>query len=173
MSGGRSGSGRWEPRKSSPLRSTPAIAADGSHLLRLFALAEDQHDVAHIDQRCEPLAEDDHGLALHKAIDERHQPSDHRENPERERHDALAGALARDPLHDEATREGKLRDQAERQPEVELVPKDLPEIIADRGTELNEHQRTSETSGTRRLRRMSHHTPARSRIPTHSRSHMP
>ena len=46
-------------------------------------------------------------------------------------------------------------------------------FFAGRGAELNEHQPISVASGTRFLRRTSHQTPARSRIPTHSRSHSP
>ncbi len=78
-------------------------------LLAPIALLEDQHNVADIDQRRDALAEDDHRLALHDAVDQRHQPAAHREDPECERDDALAGALARDPLHQEAAGEQELR----------------------------------------------------------------
>src|SRR5262245_31096138 len=145
----------------------------GSRFLSFPALARNQHDIAHVDKRGQSLAKNNHRLTLHQTVDERHQASDHGEYPERERNDAFASTLTRDPLHDKAARKSQLGDEAEGQPEVKLVPEDFTEVVAKRGTELNKHQRTSETSGTRRLRRMSHHTPARSRMPTHSRSHMP
>src|SRR5579871_1650228 len=139
----------------------------------LPALAQDEHDVAHVDDGGETLTEDDHRLTLHQPIEQRHQPAADREHPEREWHHALAGALARDPLHQKAEREQKLRAQAEHEPEVELVDEGLLKISPEVGSDLDEHQRISVTCGTRFRRRISHQTPARSRIPIHSRSHMP
>ena len=45
--------------------------------------------------------------------------------------------------------------------------------IAKRSAVLNQHQRTSVATGVDFLRRISHHTPARSMIPIHSRSKKP
>src|SRR2546427_8405309 len=78
----------------------------------LPSLLEDEHDVADIDDRRQPLAEDDHRLALDQAIDQRHQPAAHGENPERERDDAFSCTFARDPLHQETCGEQQLRGQA-------------------------------------------------------------
>ena len=137
------------------------------------AIFHDQHDVADVDDRRQSLADDNHGFALGDAVDQRHQAAAHREEPERHRHHALSGALAGNPLHQKARGEQQLRDQAERQPEIELGDEDIVEIIAERLPVLNDHHVTSVATGVGFLRRISHHTPARSMIPIHNRSKKP
>src|SRR5690606_41196260 len=47
------------------------------------------------------------------------------------------------------------------------------QVAADGIGDIDQHRtQSSRIWGTRRRRRISHHTPARSRMPTHSRSHM-
>ena len=121
------------------------------------------------------LADDDDGLTFGDAVDQRHQPAAHREEPERHRHHALVRARSlRDPLHQEARGEQQLRDQPEGQPEIELGDEDVVEIIAERLPVLDQSSDvTSVATGVGFLRRISHHTPARSMIPIHSRSKKP
>jgi phosphate:Na+ symporter len=164
------------PRRFWPHCRRRCTAADKSTIQRLrcaAAVLHDQHDVSDVDDRRHRLAEDDHRLTLGDAVDQRHQPASHREEPERHRHHALSGALARNPLHQETGGEQQLRDQPEGQPEIELGDEYVVEIVAKRLAVLNQHQITSVAMGVGFLRRISHHTPARSMIPIHSRSKKP
>src|SRR5262245_56562376 len=107
------------------------------------AVLPDQHDVPDVDDGRQRLSENDHRLALDDAVDQRHQPAPHRAEPERHRHHAVAGTLACDPLHEESRGEEQLRDEAEREPEVELGDEDVVEIVVERLPVLNEHHCTS------------------------------
>jgi hypothetical protein len=116
---------------------------------------------------------DDNWLALDQAVDQRQQPAADREEPECQRHHAFSRPLACDPLDQEARGKGELCNQAEGQPEVELGDEDIVEIIVEGLPVLDQHHFTSVTSGVGFLRRINHHTPARSMIPIHSRSKKP
>ena len=61
----------------------------------------------------------------------------------------------------------------ERQPKIELDDEDIVQIIAEVLPVLDQHQFTSVAAGVGFLRRINHHTPARSMIPIHSRSKKP
>src|SRR5690606_23131557 len=131
-------------------------------------------EVAQVDEDAERLAEDDDRLALVEPVDERDEPAADGEEPEGDGDDAALLALARHPLHDEAHGEEQLADEAERQPEVEVGDEDLVEVAADFARQRNdEHYFNSSAGAARRQRRMSHHTPQRSRMPTHRRSNSP
>src|SRR3569832_2924646 len=134
---------------------------------------EDQHQVANIDDVRGQLADDDNWLALDQAVYQRQQPAADREEPERQRHDAFSSPLARDPLHQKASGKGQLRNKAEGQPEVELGDKNVVDVVAECLPVLDQHYFTSLATGVGFLRRISHHTPARSMIPIHSRSKKP
>src|SRR5205809_568147 len=97
----------------------PQVRSIAQRLRLALAALEDQHDVADVDDVRQQLAEDDDRLALDEAVDQRHQAAADREEPEGKRHDALARALARDPLHQEARGKSELSREAEHQPEIE------------------------------------------------------
>ena len=103
--GGRQGglSAQVHPARDSASRPAgmPVAAARSRSVLRL---AGDQHQVAHVDEDREGLAEDDDEVAPGEAVDQGHQAAADGEEPEADRHDAALGPLARDPLHDEAGR---------------------------------------------------------------------
>src|SRR5258705_187425 len=142
-------------------------------LRRAAAALHDQHDVSDIDDGRQRLADDDHGFAFDDAVDQRHQSASHREEPERHWHDALARAFAGYPLHQKTRGKEQLRDQPEREPEIEFGDEHIVKIVAERLAVLDHHHCTSVATGVGFLRRISHHTPTRSMIPIHSRSKKP
>ena len=83
-----------------------------------MVLAEDEPEVAHIDEEAERLAGDEHRIAAADGVDEQERAAEEREEPEGDRDDRAAGALARDPLHDEAHHEEELGKEAEYRPGV-------------------------------------------------------
>src|SRR3954453_10188338 len=80
--------------------------------------AADQHQIADVHDQCRSLAEDDDGVATEDAVDGHEDAAGHRKIPESDRHMADPAALGCDPLHEEARRDERLRDEAERGQQV-------------------------------------------------------
>src|SRR5262247_2311916 len=66
-----------------------------------FAVTQLEVKVAQIDEHAKRLAEDEDRIADVEGVDQQQEASADRKEPERNRHHHLAGALRRDPLHDE------------------------------------------------------------------------
>src|SRR5262249_12694275 len=65
-------------------------------------VAQLEIEVAGIDEHAKALAEDENRIADEKSVAEQQHAAADREEPERDRHHHLAGALGGDPLHHEA-----------------------------------------------------------------------
>src|SRR5215203_5643622 len=97
----------------------------------LALFLKNQHEIADVYEYGQRLAQDDDAVAPGDAVDQRQHAAAHREEPKRQRHHAAAGALACDPLHDEAQPKQKLRDDAEAEPEIEARDENVVEISPD------------------------------------------
>src|SRR3569623_3215619 len=97
----------------------------------LAAAAQHELQIAQIDKNAERLTDDEDRILAIQCVAEQHDAAADREHPERRRHDAAAGALGCDPLHDEAHREEKLRHIAEQNAPVGAADEYVMEIAAN------------------------------------------
>ena len=102
----------------------------------LLVLAPYEIEVTAVDEESRGLAEDENRIQAINSIGQEGETPADREEPERDRDHASSGALAGNPLHQETRGEQQLRDQAERQPEIEFGHEDVVEIVAERLPEL-------------------------------------
>ena len=79
-----------------------------------------QHQIANIHDDAGRLAEDDDRIAAENAIDRHQDSAGERQPPETDRHVTHAAPLGGNPLNDEARREQRLCDEAERGEQVPM-----------------------------------------------------
>src|SRR5262245_35814227 len=99
------------------LPSTRAILACGSGGDAL-GVAQDEVEVARVDEEAGALAQDEHGITAPQRVEQEGQAAADREIPEGARHHALAQALGRDPLNEEARGEEGLPEEADAEPNL-------------------------------------------------------
>src|SRR5947209_1877175 len=104
---------------------------------RLLAFAQHEIKIAQIDKQAEPLPRDEHRVAAVQRIGKQQYATADREDPERGRDNAAAGALGGDPLHQEAHGKQRLRQKAERDPSVELEDEHVMQIVLNRAQHSN------------------------------------
>src|SRR5262249_13961541 len=112
---------------------TPIILRNGCRT----PISKNEIEIAQIDEKAEALAENKHGILAIKRVHEQQKSAADREHPEAHRHDALARAFGRNPLHEEAHEKKHLRDIAECDPPIELNQEDVVEISAHGAREIN------------------------------------
>src|SRR5450755_887576 len=95
----------------------------------LPAVDDDKIEVADIDHKAQRLARDEDRVSAVERVDQQQRAAADREEPERDRNDASAGALGRDPLYHEAHGEESLRHESEQHPGVELDDEDVMQIV--------------------------------------------
>src|SRR5438309_5020269 len=100
-----------------------------------FSMAMDQHQVSGVDDQSGRLSENDHRVTPKNAVDRHQDSAGEGEPPEADRDVRHLAALRRDPLDDEASREDRLRDEAERGEEVP-VPRAGVDVV-----QRDEHER--------------------------------
>src|SRR4029077_14277450 len=81
-------------------------------------LPPDQIEVSQVHEEARALTEDEDRIQAVHRVDQQGETAADREEPEGDRDHALLLPLRRDPLHQEAHREERLSQEAERQPEV-------------------------------------------------------
>src|SRR5262249_6908822 len=123
---------------------------------------QDEHDVADVHDRTSGLSENEDRVAPVQGVDEERHASRQAQVPERHGDDALARALAVQPLHDETGREERLSRKTDREPGDRLLY-----------AVLEAHSLSSLPACGATWRRISQRTPNRSTMPTHSRFPMP
>src|SRR5215510_3154169 len=99
------------------LPSTRAILACGSGGDAL-GVAQDEVEVARVDEEAGALAQDEDRIAAPQRVEQEGQAAADREIPEGARHHALAQALRRDPLDEEARGEEGLPEKADAEPNL-------------------------------------------------------
>ena len=105
-----------------------------------FALTQHKVQVAQVNEDAERLAGDEHRIPAIERIDQQHQTATDRENPERQRNDAAAGALGRDPLHQKSHGEKALGNEAHQHPPIEPGDEDILQVRADGARQINEQE---------------------------------
>src|SRR5579863_9845522 len=138
----------------------------------LLLMERDEIKIAQVDDEAERLAGNEYRIAPVERIDEQQCPAADRKKPERDRNHAAARPFRCDPLHHKAHRKKALRDKSQSDPGIEFDDENIVEI-AGKIVEQLRHRVTSVATGVCFLRRISHHTPARSITPIHSRSKKP
>src|SRR3990172_9267584 len=83
-----------------------------------LGLAEDEVEVARVDEEPRALADDEDRVQPVDRVGEQRDPAADRKVPERVGHHALLGALRGDPLHEEAAGEERLPEQADAEPNL-------------------------------------------------------
>src|SRR5947209_9470695 len=106
---------------------------------RLFQIAHLEVEIARINEHAKALSENKHRVADIERVGEQEKPAADGEEPERDRHHHLAGALGGDPLHHEAHGEHDLREITEQHPPLELLDEHFVEVLAKLVRQFNEH----------------------------------
>src|SRR6516164_1687433 len=101
--------------------------------------AQDKLQIAQVNEDTKSLPYDEHGVLTIERIAEQHQTAADRENPERRRHDTLAGAFRRNPLHDETHGEHCLRDIADQNSPIRCTDEHVVQIPTHRLCDIDQH----------------------------------
>jgi hypothetical protein len=102
-------------------------------------LTQHEIDISYINEHAECLPSDEYRVAAIERISQEQRAAADRQQPERQRDDALAGALGGDPLHHEARGKEGLRDEAKQHPGIDPDDEHVVQVAADGAREFDQH----------------------------------